>query len=176
MKEVNNEDFEVTDEQLKIINKALKNSIKIPSANEILPNIFVGNHASALSKKFLISNKITHILNCGINLITLFEKDNNFKYLKIPLYDFEYQELEDYVNQTNKFIEEGSNKGNKILIHCGEGVSRSVAICLMYMIILKKYTFTEALKIMNQKRPCSKPNKGFIKQLEQQSMDIYKKI
>ncbi len=176
MKEVNNEDFEVTDEQLKIINKALKNSIKIPSANEILPNIFVGNHASALSKKFLISNKITHILNCGINLITLFEKDNNFKYLKIPLYDFEYQELEDYVNQTNKFIEEGSNKGNKILIHCGEGVSRSVAICLMYMIIIKKYTFTEALKIMNQKRPCSKPNKGFIKQLEQQSMDIYKKI
>ena len=44
------------------------------------------------------------------------------------------------------------------------------------MIIIKKYTFTEALKIMNQKRPCSKPNKGFIKQLEQQSMDIYKKI
>ena len=176
MKEVNKEDFEVTDEQLKIINKALKNSIKIPSANEILPNIYVGNHASALSKKFLLSNNISHILNCGINLINLFEKENKFKYLKIPLYDFEYQDLEDYVNKTNKFIEEGSNNGNKILIHCGEGVSRSVAICLMYMIIVQKYTFSEALKIMNQKRPCSKPNKGFIKQLEQQSMDIYKKI
>ena len=43
---------------------------------------------------------------------------------------FEYQELEDYVNQTNKFTEEGSNKGNKILIYCGEGVSRSFVICL----------------------------------------------
>ena len=80
MKEVNKEDFEVTDEQLKIINKALKNSIKIPSANEILPNIYVGNHASALSKKFLLSNNISHILNCGINLINLFEKENKFKY------------------------------------------------------------------------------------------------
>ena len=176
MKEVNKEDFEVTDEQLEIIKKVLTNSIKIPSANEILPNIYVGNHASALSKKFLISNNITYILNCGINLLNLFEKENNYKYLKIPLYDFEYQDLEDYVNKTNKFIEEGSSKGNKILIHCGEGVSRSVAICLMYMIIVQKYTFSEALKIMNQKRPCSKPNKGFIRQLKQQSMDIYNKI
>ena len=44
------------------------------------------------------------------------------------------------------------------------------------MIIVQKYTFSEALKIMNQKRPCSKPNKGFIRQLKQQSMDIYNKI
>ena len=168
--------FGVNDEQFKIINKVLQHSIKIPSADEILPNIFVGNYASALSKKFLILNKITHILNCGIHLVNLFQKENNFKYLNIPLYDFEYQELEDYVNKTNKFIEEGSTNGNKILIHCGEGVSRSVSICLMYMIIIKKLTFTEAFNIMNQKRPCSKPNEGFIKQLKQQSMDIYNKV
>ena len=107
-------DFGVNDEQFKIINKVLQHSIKIPSADEILPNIFVGNYASALSKKFLILNKITHILNCGIHLVNLFQKENNFKYLNIPLYDFEYQELEDYVNKTNKFIEEGSTNGNKI--------------------------------------------------------------
>ena len=48
------------------------------------------------------------------------------------MYDSKTQELEKYINKINNFIEEGSINNNKVLIHCGEGVSRSVAVCLMY--------------------------------------------
>ena len=55
-------------------------------------------------------------------------------------------------------------------------MSRSVTLCLMYMIIEKKYKFSEAYKIMKEKRKCALPNSGFRKLLEQKSYELYKEF
>lgn len=168
--------FKPTEEQLKLIDDELVLFEKDPSYNEIIDNIYVGNYKFALDSDLLIKEGITHILNCGNGLKNFYEKDNIFKYLYIPLYDSESQKLEKYLEKSNNFIKEGSENGNKILIHCGSGMSRSVTLCLMYMIIKKKYKFSEAYKIMKEKRKIALPNSGFRKLLEQKSYELYKEF
>ena len=157
------------------IKEELKYHIKDPSFNEIIPNIFVGNYAFALNKKLLLENKITHILNCGNGLKNFYSKDGNFKYMQIPLYDSKTQNLVQYIPNINKFIDEGSFNNNKILIHCGEGVSRSAAVCLMYMITNKGYTYSQAKELFIKNKECCCPNSGFISQLKQKSLELYHK-
>ena len=124
----------------------------------------------------MIKEGITYILNCGNGLKNFYENENIFEYLYIPLYDSTSQKLDKYLEKANKFIKEGSENGNKILIHCGAGVSRSATLCLMYMITEKKYKFSEAYKIMKEKRKCVIPIMGFRKLLEQKSYEIYKEF
>ena len=155
------------------INAELKYHIRDPSYDEVLPNIYVGNYAFALNQKLLEQNKITHILNCGNGLKNFYPKI--FKYKQIPLYDSKTQNLIQYITDINIFIDEGSINDNKILIHCGEGVSRSAAVCLMYMITKKGFTYSKAREIFEQKRKGCCPNNGFVSQLKQKSLELYHK-
>ena len=155
------------------INNELKFHIKDPSFDEIIQNVFVGNYAFALNKKLLLDNKITHILNCGVGLKNFYQ--NEFKYLYIPLYDSKTQDLEKYINIINNFIEEGSINNNKVLIHCGEGVSKSAAVCLMYLITKKGLTYKKARETFMKRRTGCCPNDGFVSQLRQKSLQIYHK-
>ena len=157
------------------INNELKYHIKDPSFNEIISNVYVGNYAFALNKKLLLENKITHILNCGMVLKNFYQKEGIFKYSQIPLYDSKTQDLEKYINKINNFIEEGSNNNNKVLIHCGEGVSRSAAVCLMYLITKKGLTYEKAREAFIAKRPGCCPNNGFVSQLKKISLQLYHK-
>ena len=176
MKFKNRENFQPTKEQLKLIDDELVLFDKEPSYNEIIDNIYVGNYKFALDANLMIKEGITHILNFGNGLKNFYEKDNIFKYLYIPLYDSESKKLEKYLEKSNNFIKEGSENNNKILIHCGAGMSRSVTLCLMYMIMEKKYKFSEAYKIIKEKRKCAIPNSGFRKLLEQKSYELYKEF
>ena len=157
------------------INNELKLHIKDPSFDEIIDNIYVGNYAFALNKKLLLENKITHILNCGNGLKNFYEKEGIFKYLNIPLYDSKTQDLQKYVKNINNFIDEGSTNNNKVLIHCGEGVSRSAAVCLMYLITKKGLTYSKARETFVKKRSGCCPNDGFVIQLKQKSLELYHK-
>ena len=169
------ENFKPTEEQLKLIEDELVLFEKEElSYNEIIDNIYVGNYKFALDANSMIKEGITHILNCGNGLKNFYEKDNIFKYLYLPIYDSESQKLEKFLEKSNNFIKEGSENGNKILIHCGSGMSRSVTLCLMYMIIEKHYKFSDAYKIMKEKRKIALPNMGFRKLLEQKSYELHK--
>ena len=46
----------------------------------------------------------------------------------------------------------------------------------MYMIIEKKYKFSDAYRIVKEKRKCAEPNSGFRRKLEQKSYDLYNEI
>ena len=62
------------------------------------------------------------------------------------------------------------------LIHCAKGVSRSVAVCVAWMLVKHKCTTVEqALQTIRQVRPEANPNLGFLaclRALEQCSGDI----
>ena len=168
--------FHPSEEQQKAIEKELDIFEKEISYNEIIDNIYVGNYRTASDAELLIKEGITHILNCANGLKNFFENDNIFKYLYMPIYDSESQKLDKYLEQTNSFIKEGSENGNKILIHCGSGISRSSTLCLMYMIMEKNYKFSDAYTLIKQKRKCVLPNIGFRKLLEQKSYEIHNAI
>lgn len=156
-----------------VIDSELVLHSKEPSIDLIYENIFIGNYASALDKKKLFENGITHILVCANNLESLYPEEFNYKV--IPLYDSEYTNITKYFQESNEFIEKGNING-KILVHCGAGMSRSVALVLAYLIKHKNLSFSESLKIIKEKRRIAKPNSGFEKQLRNYSYENLKKF
>jgi protein-tyrosine phosphatase len=146
---------------------------KEPSLSNVFENIFIGNYAAALDKKLLDYYGITYILVSAKNLMEMFP--SNYKYKTIPLYDSEYTKITKYFVESNEFIEKGNSVG-KILVHCGAGMSRSVSLVIAYMIKHKNIPFSEAMRIIKEKRNVAKPNSGFEKQLRNYSYEILKQF
>lgn len=107
----------------------------------------------------------THILNVTDELINYFEDKPELKYLKIPVKDYETEDIRPYFKQAYEFIE--SARGGKILIHCVLGRSRSFAFLVMF--IMKKYglSFEQANEVVNERRFLGQINSGFEEQLIQ---------
>lgn len=84
-------------------------------------------------------------------------------YLKVPVKDYETEQIAPYFRQAFDFIE--SARGSKILIHCVLGRSRSFAFLVMY--IMKKYglSFEKADEVVNERRFLGQINGGFVGQL-----------
>lgn len=106
--------------------------------------------------------KFTHILNVTVELPNYFE-DKGIKYLKIPVNDYETENIQPFFKEAYEFIE--SARGSKILIHCVLGRSRSFAFLVMY--IMRKYgmSFEEANEVVNERRFLGQINSGFVDQL-----------
>ena len=152
------------------INAPIKN-IK-NECNHIIDNIYLSNYKSSLDKSFLISNNFTHIINCayGSKLFT----PSNFS--EIIYYNIDLKDDVD-VNLTNiiinfiNFLKEVSqNKNNKILIHCAEGVSRSPALVVAYLMWKYNMDSKTVIDIIKEKRKFVDINLGFLFQLENLSL------
>lgn len=61
------------------------------------------------------------------------------------------------------FITNCSN--GKLLINCGEGISRSPSLLIMFLVSEYHYTYEQAFEIISSKR-FIKPNVGFTRQLK----------
>jgi dual specificity phosphatase 12 len=51
-----------------------------------------------------------------------------------------------------------SNDNNRVAVHCQAGRSRSVAVCLAYLMQIKRMSLKEALLQVQSKRPIAQPN------------------
>merc|ERR1712007_83657 len=55
--------------------------------------------------------------------------------------------------------------GGRVLLHCHEGKSRSVALCLAYLVTRERRSLADALAHVKSRRPQARPNAGFWTQL-----------
>ncbi|KAI5963609.1 YVH1 [Candida pseudojiufengensis] len=88
--------------------------------------------------------------------------------------DYEWKQIEvtdevttnmiPYFNECFEFIELA--KGGKILIHCSQGVSRSVTVIAAYLMKKHHLKLQEALYAVRRKFPEAEPNPSFLKQLK----------
>lgn len=65
-----------------------------------------------------------------------------------------------------KFIEAAREKNGRVLVHCIQGISRSVTLVIAYLILTKKLNYDEAFKIVQSRRSIASPNLGFAIQLQ----------
>lgn len=79
--------------------------------------------------------------------------------------DVDEQNIIQYFDETNEFIQETYKAGGRILIHCQAGVSRSAAVLAACLMKSKKINRDDALEIIKRKRPSVAPNAGFMEQL-----------
>ena len=137
--------------------------------NEIIPHLFLGSGDYAEHKIWLVTNKISYIINVGqpeTSLLSLLED-----YLIIKLEDNEKSNIKQYFEKSNEFIHNAISKNKNIFIHCRAGRSRSPTIVCAYLMKYHKLNFMDAVcKITNYRYIC--PNKGFWSQLEEYDKEL----
>lgn len=57
------------------------------------------------------------------------------------------------------------NEKKRVLVHCIQGISRSVSMVIAYLITKEGFNLKDAYQLVKSKRFLARPNKGFLNQL-----------
>ena len=107
--------------------------------------------------------KVQAILTVADSLEPVFP--DKFKYKIIEVSDDETSDICQHFRDCIAFMTEVIGNKGTILVHCAAGVSRSASVVIAYIMYTHKLKFLDAFKKVKEKRPCIRPNPGFISQL-----------
>lgn len=118
--------------------------------SHIANGIFVGSFEDAYDNS-VISN-VTHILNVAKEIMVTDRISHTYR--KIAIDDDSHKEdIRTILKESIEFIDFALKSNGKILIHCWEGKSRSVCVCIAYLCVRQHMKFQDALNLMITKRP-----------------------
>lgn len=142
------------------------------------PWLFWADRKAARNEQLLRRRKIAYIINCtpprGEGGVPNFHERLSvgsrtaFRYLRIPVYDTQTETLQAHFHRVWEFMEAcRTREDGNLLIHCNQGVSRSVAFVCSYLIKFEGMSCDEALSFVRQRNPLANPNEAFRDQLRQ---------
>jgi len=147
----------------------------ISQEHEILPRLFLG---SMMARKRYSEYNLIINADWPYNLVE--EGEIKFDYLKnrrnnrenrIPILKVGCNDVFDQdlffaiplvVRQINSYLQ----RGEKVLVHCRMGISRSVSLLIAYLIKYHQLSTQQALKLIRTQRSIANPNPGFLRQLK----------
>ena len=122
-------------------------------ANEILPNLWLGNARASMSEPFIAEKGIQVVFNCTKNLP--FSPMIPIKY-RIPVDDNleeeEIRNMELWSGEIAFKIMAEYKQGRHILVHCMAGMQRSAASMAMMLIAYKRIHAHDAMKLIKDRR------------------------
>ena len=123
------------------------------TANEIIPNLWLGN--SSDSQQIPWINQFDIIINCTKDL-PFSSQNSNCKNVRIPIDDnLEMIEIENMYNCLGPiidYIHVQLLKGKKIFVHCFAGVQRSATVIVGYLTKYTPLSLDECIKAVASKR------------------------
>lgn len=135
--------------------------------SEILPCLYISDLSFAENPANLSSYRITHVLSTLPDKIHIPSVHPPPSRLQIKVEDFPFAELAAHLPTTTAWIRDAlkSSPNARVLVHCGEGISRSVSVVAAFLIATYGWTPVEALQYIKSKRKVANPNFGFVQQL-----------
>jgi hypothetical protein len=131
---------------------------------EVCENVFVGSATVAGDAALLERNGITHSVNCASQVVNSL---SSLLCLDIAMNDGGDENILSHIWSTTVFIEDALAAQGKVLVHCVEGVSRSIAVVIGFLILTRRMSYTSAFGLVRQKRRVASPHPKFIAQLQQ---------
>ncbi|XP_078278738.1 protein phosphatase Slingshot homolog 2b isoform X2 [Rhinoraja longicauda] len=138
---------------------------QMDNPTEIFEHVYLGSEWNASNLEDLQNRGIRYILNITREIDNFFP--GMFEYHNIRVYDDEATDLLAYWNDTYKFISRARNNGSKCLVHCKMGISRSASTVIAYAMKEYGWNLDKAYTYVKEKRTVTKPNVGFMRQLEE---------
>ena len=136
--------------------------------------IYLGSKEARLPE-LLKDQGITHVLAAGTSK-GLKEyaqlSSGDFQLCEIVAADQEEKDMKSKYDQVKAFIREGTSGGNKILIHCAMGRSRSVSIIGLYLIEYEDLDTLQALLVLLSVRSDLRPQNSFIADMQDLEDDL----
>lgn len=134
--------------------------------SEVVPGLCVGGGAVARSRETLRAAGITHVVNCvGMLIPACFEPE--LQYLTLFMHDVPGEDLTSLLYTVFDFIEAARSSGGCVLVHCSQGVSRSAALVIGYLMWKLDQGYDEVYQAVKAIRGVANPNIGFTCQLLQ---------
>ena len=146
----------------------IQSLLDAPNHSEIVPNLFIGSIESVRDPA------VIGTMDAIVSLVRAKNVPQSFfdgilpagsDHLYIDLRDRSNVDISNYFNATEQFIRAHLQKGDRVLVHCMMGRSRSVTIVANYLIKENDWDAYRALKVIKGKRAVIRPNRGFIRQL-----------
>ncbi|XP_077482577.1 uncharacterized protein LOC144093135 [Stigmatopora argus] len=141
--------------------------------NEVWPQVYIGDEATAKDKFNLQKLGITHVLNAAegtwnnVDTGAGYYGDMGVVYHGVVAADTPTFDLSQYFLTAARFIRTAlADANNKILVHCVMGRSRSATLFLAYLMICEGMMLADAVEHVKTRRRIL-PNWGFLKQLRE---------
>lgn len=130
----------------------MENEVQILGAIKIKDGLFIGDEFAAQDLEFIVTNKVTHILNCaskevsniwesiGVSYLSLtwLESDdqviyNSFFEIIIYIFKILFDDKNELIEEIFSFIERASINGESCLVHSVRGQSRACCALSAYL-------------------------------------------
>lgn len=134
--------------------------------SQITNSLFLGSDTIARNKQVLKENQITHILNCAGTICPDYHP-NDFIYKKLYLCDGTKEDIASLFYDVLDFIDSAISHGGKVFVHCHQGISRSSAMLILYLMWKENTDYATTHERVKAIRAVTNPNAGFTCQLLQ---------
>jgi len=138
---------------------------QIPVIIQLLPRLFLGNQTAADDLKLLKEHNIQCVVSCRELLAEgLLVSHPGITYKRVWADDQPHVPLQEAFGRVNQWVMAVSDD-SPVLIHCWQGVSRSVTLACVHVMDMLGYSDKEALQLIRSVSPRINPNDGFLSQL-----------
>ncbi|KAL2644977.1 hypothetical protein R1flu_012564 [Riccia fluitans] len=134
--------------------------------SRIRSHLYFGSSVVAQDFHTLRSNKISHILNC-VGYVCAEYFPEYFHYRVLWLQDSPSEDLTSVLYDCFDYFEDVKEQGGRVYVHCCQGVSRSAAIVIAYLMWREGRQFEDVFQDVKNLRGVTSPNMGFAFQLMQ---------
>uniref|UniRef100_A0A915P7F6 protein-tyrosine-phosphatase n=1 Tax=Meloidogyne floridensis TaxID=298350 RepID=A0A915P7F6_9BILA len=117
--------------------------IRSTEITKLFDYLFLGSQKDALDNELLLRHGITRVINLS---------ENCPRPTSLP-------------DDLQHFLQNAKQEGEKVLIHCLAGISRSPTVAIAYVMRSRKMTNDEAYNFVKCRRPTISPNFNFLGQL-----------
>lgn len=141
---------------------------------EVVAGLYIGHVDSATDAGCLARNGITHVVDVSGRF---YAPPPGITLLRLPVPDVPEFDIRQIFGRTNSFIADAIRSGNRVLVHCAWGKSRSAAVILAYLMAYHRMSLDDSLALLKSKRSVVQPNSGFMKFLKmyELELDTYRK-
>ena len=125
--------------------------------------LYVGGSQVAVNWQILKDTGITRIINCSASVVECqFLDDPQMKYLVLNMVDGKQDDISWFMCEVINFIWSGQLLGEKTLLHCEKGISRSCSFAIAYGIWHAGCSFQQSFEFIKSRRPVCNPNAAFV--------------
>jgi len=130
----------------------------------VLDRLYLSDYVS-LSAARLSELGVSLVINATYEVPNVEVPEGTIEFIQLHINDVVTADMAQHMDRCADRIHEVRSAGGVALVHCALGVSRSVTICLAYLVKYEGRTLREAYFEVKKKRPIIRPNEGFWRQL-----------